>query len=202
LRSRPKNRAPDVRPPPVHLRLIEDLCDCDHLTVAVDPCGRTSGAPNSGNPIRQVRARYPIAPLVFTAEEVQNGTIPHAIRFILPNDRIKGGVFVGPSTHTTNAASAGRDGLPYGTRLRLKASFDISGLSPGAQVVAKALKKYGMFLSDGGETALTAANDRFSSVKWSGLLGGTDLESIKVTDFEVVKHETNEINYGDNCTRN
>jgi energy-coupling factor transporter ATP-binding protein EcfA2 len=61
LRSRPKNRAPDVRPPPVHLRLIEDLCDCDHLTVAVDPCGRTSGAPNSGNPIRQVRAPYSVA---------------------------------------------------------------------------------------------------------------------------------------------
>ena len=34
-------------------------------------------------------AGFPIAPLLFTADEVASGEITHAIRFILPNNRIK-----------------------------------------------------------------------------------------------------------------
>jgi hypothetical protein len=37
-----------------------------------------------------------------------------------------------------------------GARFRLKASFDISPFSANAQVILKALKKYGMFLADNG----------------------------------------------------
>jgi hypothetical protein len=39
---------------------------------------------------------------------------------------------------------------PYGARLRLKASFDISSFSPGAKAILTALQQYGMFLSDAG----------------------------------------------------
>jgi hypothetical protein len=37
-----------------------------------------------------------------------------------------------------------------GTRVRLKADFDIGKLSPSAQVVLKGMKKYGMILADNG----------------------------------------------------
>ena len=37
-----------------------------------------------------------------------------------------------------------------GLRVRLKASFDTSGLSPHARVIAEALKRYGMILADNG----------------------------------------------------
>ena len=47
-----------------------------------------------------------------------------------------------------------------GARFRLKASYDMSQLTPAAQVVARAMQKYGMFLSDGGNIALTAQSDR------------------------------------------
>jgi hypothetical protein len=56
----------------------------------------------------------------------------------------------------------------------------------GARVVARALQRYGMFLGDGGNIALTAQADRYTTAKWSGLRGTSDRSSIKVTDFEMV----------------
>jgi hypothetical protein len=72
--------------------------------------------------------------------------------------------------------------------MRLRSSFDASGLSAGAQVVAQALKTYGMILSDGGNLTFTAANDRFTTHKWAevDLMPG-DLTSLEWTDFEVVE---------------
>ena len=70
-------------------------------------------------------AGFPIAPLLFNADELATGSINHAIRFILPNSRIRAGVFVHPATHAggpTGPVSA----PPYGALLRLKASFDMS----------------------------------------------------------------------------
>jgi hypothetical protein len=52
------------------------------------------------------------------------------------------------------------------------------------------MKKYGILLADAGQDALTAEGDQFTSAKWSGLLAASDLESLKVTDFEVVDFGT------------
>jgi hypothetical protein len=45
-----------------------------------------------------------------------------------------------------------------------------------------------MILADGGNIALTAANDRFTTAKWSTVLpsGSTGLAAIRVTDFEMI----------------
>ena len=146
-------------------------------------------------------AGFPIAALLFTADEVAAGHIDHAIRFILPNSRIRNGEYVHPSTHTTSAASGGPNAPPYGVRLRLRADYPIDTLpSEGAKVVARALQKYGMFLSDGGQIALTGADDRFTTAKWSGLLDPHDLKSLKVSDFAVVDLPTPTPNQ--DCVRN
>jgi serine/threonine-protein kinase len=130
-----------------------------------------------------------VAPLLFTAEEVAAGHIDHAIRFILPNTRIQDRQYVRPATHGTGNGTARwalHDGVPYGARFRLHAGFDVSRLPPGAQIVARALMKYGMILSDGGNLAFTAKSDRFSATKWAGLLGSHDLRSLQPTDFDMV----------------
>lgn len=144
-------------------------------------------------------AGFPIAPLLFTAEEVKAGAINHAIRFILPNNRVQRRVYTRPATHATNT-TGGPGTVPYGVHFRLKADVDISKLKPGAQVVARALKKHGMFHADGGSVALTAQSDRFSKVKWAGLLGSRDLDTLKVTDFEVIDHGP-QFNWQGNCVR-
>jgi hypothetical protein len=131
-------------------------------------------------------AGYPIAPLLFNADEVAAGSIPHAIRFILPNARIRRGVYVHPATHGTRATSGPADAPPYGARLRLRADYPLASLSTSARVVARAMQTYGMLLADGGNVALTAQSDRFTSAKWNGLLGARDLDAIQPGDFEMI----------------
>jgi hypothetical protein len=132
-------------------------------------------------------AGFPIAPLLFTADEVKAGAINHAIRFILPNSRIKKG-YVRPATHATNTTGTGN--LPYyGVHLRLRANYPVDSLpTAGARVVARAMQKYGMYHADGGNIALTAQSDRHTTAKWAGLLGSKDLAALKVDDFEVIPH--------------
>jgi serine/threonine-protein kinase len=131
-------------------------------------------------------AGFPISPLLFTADEVAAGWIDHAIRFILPNPRIRAGVYVHPATHV-GGPSGPINAVPYGARLRLKASYDLNRLpNEGARVVARAMKRYGILLADGGNIALTAQSDRFTTHKWAALLGTYDLQNLQVTDFEMV----------------
>jgi hypothetical protein len=166
------------------------------LTHAYSPTLRGSGCTSSD------AGGFPVAAMLFSADEVAAGHIDHAIRFILPNAEIEDGdVYVQPATHTgvASASTTRPNAPPYGVRMRLKSTFDVSSLSAGGQVVAKALQKYGMFLSDGGNIALTATSDTFTTAKWSGLLGTTDLVSIQVTDFDVVDLGAL-ITTGDNCT--
>lgn len=132
-------------------------------------------------------AGFPIAPLLFDADEVASGEIDHAIRFVLPNDRIRQG-FVRPAVHA--AYTSGAPGTPhYGVHFRLRADYPIDSLpSEGAKVVARAMQKFGMYHADGGEYALTAASDRFTTAKWDGLLAEDDLAALTVEDFEIIDH--------------
>ena len=52
--------------------------------------------------------------------------------------------------------------------------------------MARAMQRYGMLLADGGNVALTAQSDRYTTAKWSFLLGARDLDSLKPSDFEMV----------------
>ena len=131
-------------------------------------------------------AGFPIAPLLFNADELATGSINHAIRFILPNPRIRAHVFVHPATHA-GAPRGPVSAPPMGVHFRLKASYDLSKLTPAAQVVARAMQKYGMFLSDGGSITLSAQNDADTKAKYADMdFGPHDLQDLKVTDFEVV----------------
>jgi serine/threonine-protein kinase len=132
-------------------------------------------------------AGFPIAPLLINADEVASGSIEHAIRFVLPNDRVTQG-FVRPATHAA-FTSGGLDLPAYGVHLRLRADYPVEQLTTtGAQVVARALQKYGMYHADGGEDTLTAQSDKYTAAKWDGLLGPQDLYPLRIEDFEVIDH--------------
>jgi serine/threonine-protein kinase len=146
-------------------------------------------------------AGFPIAPLLFSADEIASGSINHAIRFILPNPRMRAKVYVHPATHA-GAPHGPVSAPPIGARFRLKASYDLSQLTPTAQVVARAMQKYGMFLSDGGNIALTAQNDVDTKAKYADLdFGSHDLQALQVTDFEILDLGT-PIRLTDDCVRN
>lgn len=141
-------------------------------------------------------AGFPIAPLLFNADEVwsaaqAHGDLGHAIRFILGNNRMMRHKYVHPASHGTTATSdSNANAVPYGSRLRLKAAFDVNGFSgnEGVRAILRTLQKYGMFLSDGGGVPLTAESDAFTTHKWSEVgVGSHSLFGIRPTDFEVVE---------------
>ena len=139
-------------------------------------------------------AGFPMAPLIFGPDEVYtamqvNGDLGHAIRFILPNSRMRRGAYVYPASHNGAPSSSSPDAIPYGAHLRLQAGFNISGYNPAAQVILRTLKKYGMFLSDGGSVPLTADDGMFSTHKWTD--AGINIDShslfgVALSNFDVM----------------
>ena len=82
----------------------------------------------------------PILAGLMRYDEVQSGAITHAIRVQATTTDTS---YIWPAT--AGEGSAANPNLPpMGARFRLKASFDISGYSPQAQVVLRALQQYGL----------------------------------------------------------
>jgi hypothetical protein len=140
-------------------------------------------------------AGMPIAPLLVTGAELEAGVVTHALRFILPNPSMASAVYVHPATHA-GGPSGDSTYPPYGARLRLKADFDLSALpNAAARAVGAALKKYGMFLDDGGNIPLTM------DASAAAYIGPTDLAALQVSDFEMVAAPSALIPLTDDCVR-
>ena len=123
-------------------------------------------------------AGLPIFPGLVRYDEVAAGAINHAIRFTVP---VTQQAFTAPASHWASSVTD-PDAPPMGTRLRLKASFDISSFSPANQVILTALQKYGMILADNGSAIyLSGAPDS----RWNN----SDLhllDGVTGADFDVV----------------
>ena len=134
----------------------------------VRPAGWTS-ADAAGLPIFPGLARY---------DEVKRGVIDHALRFTVQRTRR---AYVFPARHF--ASDSNDADLPaMGLRLRLKASFDVSGFPRQARIVLVALKRYGMLVADNGSSwYITGAPDP----RWSNDQLHT-LGRVQGSDFEVV----------------
>ena len=91
-------------------------------------------------------AGLPILPGLVRYDEVAAGTIAHALRFTTNHTRTS---YIYPARHQAGE-SASTSLPPMGLRVRLKAGYDTSRLSPQARVIAEALKHYGMILADNG----------------------------------------------------
>ncbi|MGU3503272.1 serine/threonine-protein kinase [Mycobacterium sp. C31M] len=131
---------------------------------------------------------FPIAAMTPTADDVASGSIDHALRFILPNDRIRADVYVHPASHAGGPQSSDPDAPPFGVRFRLRADFDETGYTESQRVVLTALKTHGMLLADGGQVPLTFADDRTSTAKWADLgIAADTFEAITPAAFEVVE---------------
>ena len=154
-------------------------------------------------------AGFPIAPLLFNADEVYaatqvaNGDLGHAIRFILPNARMASNdpapnstrripVYVRPASHA-GGPSGPTSTVPYGSRLRLRADFPVHLYNPAAQVILRTMQRYGIVLSDGGNIALTAEDDLYTTHKWAELNINSRVfdqavpgSPVRVQDFSVI----------------
>jgi hypothetical protein len=128
-------------------------------------------------------AGLPIFPGLVRYDEIASGAINHAIRFTMAQtkDDNNNGYFVYPATHASGNLWGSSNVM--GMRIRLKASFDISGFSAVNQVILTAMKQYGMILADnGGYFFFQGVSDpRFDDNDLA------NLSSIDSSNFEVVQ---------------
>nr|WP_053225869.1 hypothetical protein [Solirubrobacter soli] len=89
-------------------------------------------------------AGLPMLPGLARREEADAGVINHALRITVPTTQK---AYIHPATHWASS-NTDPNQPPMGLRLRLKASYDISGLRGQAKVVAQALKTYGAIVAD------------------------------------------------------
>ena len=139
---------------------------------AVRPAGWTS-ADAAGLPIFPGLVRY---------EEILKGVIDHPIRFTLNSSKVKP-AYIHPARHKVNSTGGQYSSLPFGARIRLKASFNINSFSATNKIILQAMKKYGLILADiGSNLYITGVPDE----RWNN----DDLQQlgqVKGSDFEVVK---------------
>lgn len=88
----------------------------------------------------------PILAGLIRYDEIQAGSINHAIRFTLSLTELNKHIW--PARHDTT--SGGVLNPPFGMRVRMKANVDISFANATDQIIFKAMKKYGMILADNG----------------------------------------------------
>jgi len=142
----------------------------DLSSSALRPAGWTS-ADAAGLPIFPGLVRYD--------EVVEEGEIRHALRFTCPRTRR---AYVHPARHWASS-DADPDLPPMGMRVRLKASFEVSGFPPEVRVILRAMKTYGMFLADNGSPwYVSGAPD----ARWDDDGLGA-LKTVPSSAFEVVR---------------
>jgi hypothetical protein len=123
-------------------------------------------------------AGLPIFPGLVRYDEVSAGSINHAIRVTVPVTRE---AFTPPASHWASSETS-LNAPPMGMRMRLKASFDISGFPPNDQVILTALKQYGIIVADNGSAMFIsgAPDDRWNNSELA------QLETLTASNFEVV----------------
>jgi hypothetical protein len=116
-------------------------------------------------------------PEVVNWNEVNTGAIHHAMGFTIAFTHSP---HIWPARHDADTGSAGVP--PFGTRMRLKSSFDISGYSATNQIILQALKTYGMILIDNGPSfdLAGAPNSNWNDTDLH------NLENVIGSNFEIV----------------
>jgi hypothetical protein len=116
-------------------------------------------------------------------DEVSAGAINHAVRFTLPTTQE---AFTPPASHWASSVTD-PNAPPMGMRLRLKASFDISGFSATNQVILKALQNYGMILADNGSaiyiTGMPDSHWNNNDLHNLGTITASDLEVVQMSEI-------------------
>jgi hypothetical protein len=125
----------------------------------------------------------PIYPLTVHLSEWEAGAINHALRFT----SCAGCISNTPMWPATGSTAYTPTGAPMGSRWRLKSSYNISGFSPQAQVMLKALQQYGMFLADiGGMQQVQVDDDINQDPALNSALYEIQQASLTQSDFDIV----------------
>ena len=134
----------------------------------------------------------PIGLVAVRPEELAAGVIRHALGWDAVAHTLSQTACVSPAGESDCTDSLPYSGpasdtpMPYGAHARLKASFDISGFSREAQIVATAMKSYGLYVYDTGCcNTVVFVNDQNGAPTWTSS-DSASLKTISPADFEIV----------------
>lgn len=137
-------------------------------------------------------AGLPILPGLVRYDEVLSGHINHALRFTVEDSA----GHVWPATHWEHSDES--SSVPaMGHRFRLRSDFDVSSFSSENQVIATALKEYGMMIADHGTNwYLSGVPDE----RWdnddlrllSDAIHGSDFECVDVSSL-MITHDSGRV---------
>ena len=131
-------------------------------------------------------AGLPILPGLVRLDEVQAGSVSHAIRFTAARTDQR---YLWPARH--EAGSASNPNLPpMGARFRLKASFGITGFLPETQAILRAMQRYGLILADNGSNWYFQGTD---DAGWPNAVLD-QLKSVPASAFEAVDESSLMVN--------
>jgi hypothetical protein len=127
----------------------------------------------------------PIFPGLVRYDEVAAGEIKHAIRLTVPRTR---NTYVWPARHQASSQT-GLQYPPMGQRFRLRANFNMSSYPADAQVILRAMQKYGLIVADNGSAWYISGSpdERWNNDNLARLGGvvGSDFEAIDGTIFAI-----------------
>jgi hypothetical protein len=89
--------------------------------------------------------------------------------------------YVWPASHR---AGSNASAPPLGTRLRLKASRDISSFAPEIQRIFRAMKRYGLIVADNGSDMYISGT---MDARWNNDVLNPAFRALTADDFEVVE---------------
>jgi hypothetical protein len=109
------------------------------------------------NPLGATATGLPLGAFTIRISELRRGHIDHAINLVVP--RTQANCFSWPASRD-DGNTAGADLPCEGQRFRLNPSFDVSTLyGTATQIIARAMQKYGLILTDKGGAVVTYAED-------------------------------------------
>ncbi|MFC4161218.1 hypothetical protein [Chitinimonas lacunae] len=127
-------------------------------------------------------AGFPILPLLLRADEASLGEIRHALRFTIQSSKIRNS-YVWPARHLTRNGDLSETRPPMGQLFRLKADYPIpANYTVQARAILTALKRYGMYLADGGSDMYIQGEP---SARWEAATI-SQVQSVPHTAFEAV----------------
>jgi hypothetical protein len=124
-------------------------------------------------------AGLPILPGLLKYEEVSADRLNHALRYTIPRVRR---AYTAPASHCGQYPDTSLP--PYGTRVRLKASFSLEPYTGNALVILTAMKRYGLILADQGSAWYVTGT---SDPRWENALDQLRNHPVRGSDFEVLQ---------------
>lgn len=130
-------------------------------------------------------AGLPIFPGILRYDEIAAGEVRHAIRVVASQTQK---AYVWPARHHASSITD-KTYPPMGTRLRLRADFDITPYTPENQIILRGLKKYGLIIADNGASWFFHGepDPRWNNTELRQLMNvkGSDFEAVDVSSLMI-----------------